>query len=232
MRETGGLSTRQSGYPAYMAPEILTKSHRHGTPADFWSLGTTMHELLYGLRPWVSTPRKTVEFLDICDREEDSSVRSPSPAGKSAKTTISLGPLDDEFRIMGTRAEGKGVPMQAHNFMLAMLETRPWCRLSTQRMLSLAEHPFFESMDWTALEQRQVTMTTSPPIVPSSSTGSISTKRRPASSQFQNPVVLEELKAQVNEVRCVFIYSISLTRISLTVPSARALATRTLTILN
>jgi hypothetical protein len=113
----------------------------------------------------------------------------------SASTPTSPGPLQEDFRLMAQRAEGKGVPLLVHKFMTTLLETRPWCRLSTQRMLSLAEHPYFDSLDWTALEQRVVTRTTTPPIIP----GSNASKRKPASSQFQNPVLLDELRAQVNE---------------------------------
>ena len=196
VRDTAGICTRQSGCLPYMAPELFTKSHRHGASADFWSLGCTMHELIYGLRPWTRTPSKCVSFLEGCVIEGDSGTRSPTaPARASARTPTSPGPLEEEFRLMAQRAEGKGVPLLVHKFMMSLLETRPWCRLSTQRMISLAEHPYFDLLDWTALEQRVATTTTTPPIIPGSNTS----KRKPASSQFQNPVLLEELRAQVNE---------------------------------
>jgi len=41
------------GTPEYLAPEVL-RGEGHGTPVDWWSLGTLMYEMLTGLPPFYS----------------------------------------------------------------------------------------------------------------------------------------------------------------------------------
>jgi len=41
------------GTPEYLAPEVL-KGQGHGTPVDWWSLGTLIYEMLTGLPPYYS----------------------------------------------------------------------------------------------------------------------------------------------------------------------------------
>jgi serine/threonine protein kinase len=44
--------TLSSGTKQYLAPEVFTKSHIHSIESDFWSLGITAFELLFGTRPF------------------------------------------------------------------------------------------------------------------------------------------------------------------------------------
>jgi serine/threonine protein kinase len=54
-----------SGTRQYLAPEIFTKSHRHGVEADFWSLGVILFEMMYSHRPFVKhCPRQAIRFVD------------------------------------------------------------------------------------------------------------------------------------------------------------------------
>jgi serine/threonine kinase 32 len=41
-----------SGTKQYLAPEVYTSSHEHGTESDYWSLGVLAFELLFGRRPF------------------------------------------------------------------------------------------------------------------------------------------------------------------------------------
>lgn len=47
------LDPSLKGTPYYMAPEILRKTG-HGLPADIWSLGCMLIEMLGGKAPWLS----------------------------------------------------------------------------------------------------------------------------------------------------------------------------------
>jgi len=50
------------GTPGYMAPEILTDT-RYGYPADVWSIGMVIYELLCLERPFERNPMPAMELL-------------------------------------------------------------------------------------------------------------------------------------------------------------------------
>jgi serine/threonine protein kinase len=59
------LCNLSSGTMAYLAPEVLTPSHRHSYQSDFWSLGVVGYELLFGRRPFQKhCPREFVYFVE------------------------------------------------------------------------------------------------------------------------------------------------------------------------
>jgi serine/threonine protein kinase len=59
------LCNLSSGTMAYLAPEVLTPSHRHSFQSDFWSLGVVGFELLFGRRPFQKhCPREFVYFVE------------------------------------------------------------------------------------------------------------------------------------------------------------------------
>mmetsp|Transcript_13422 Transcript_13422/g.13935 ORF Transcript_13422/g.13935 Transcript_13422/m.13935 type:complete len:567 (-) Transcript_13422:18-1718(-) len=57
------LCNMSSGTLAYLAPEVLTPSHRHSFQADFWSLGIIAYELYYKHRPFnPHSPELFIEY--------------------------------------------------------------------------------------------------------------------------------------------------------------------------
>jgi serine/threonine protein kinase len=59
------LCDLSSGTLAYLAPEVLTPSHRHSFQSDYWSLGVVGYELLFGRRPFQKhCPREFVYFVE------------------------------------------------------------------------------------------------------------------------------------------------------------------------
>jgi serine/threonine protein kinase len=59
------LCSLSSGTFPYLAPEVLTPSHRHSFQSDFWSLGVTAYEILFHQRPYEKhCPKDFVYFVD------------------------------------------------------------------------------------------------------------------------------------------------------------------------
>jgi serine/threonine protein kinase len=63
--DTASISTSKTfvGALPYMAPEMLDKSQNAGKPADIWSLGAMMYELLSGQKPFGSDVYNVVRKL-------------------------------------------------------------------------------------------------------------------------------------------------------------------------
>jgi serine/threonine protein kinase len=60
-----------SGTKPYSSPEFLTRSRRHGTASDYWSLGITAFELLTGGRPFSSPPMEYIQYAEKVDYYSD-----------------------------------------------------------------------------------------------------------------------------------------------------------------
>jgi serine/threonine protein kinase len=59
------LCSSTSGTSIYLAPEVLTKSHRHSYHVDFWGLGVTAFELLFLQVPFKRhCPRALIDFSE------------------------------------------------------------------------------------------------------------------------------------------------------------------------
>lgn len=44
-----------------MAPELYSKSHIHGVPSDWWSVGILTYELLFKKRPYTLDELKSLQ---------------------------------------------------------------------------------------------------------------------------------------------------------------------------
>jgi serine/threonine kinase 32 len=56
VKTAGLLCKNSSGTKVYMAPEVFSSTREHGVAADWWSLGITACEFLFGVRPYKNGP--------------------------------------------------------------------------------------------------------------------------------------------------------------------------------
>lgn len=130
-----------AGSMAYMAPEVLAKRGYTYT-IDWWSLGVCAYELLFGRRPFRGKTN-----ADLTQSITKDSLRFPDGSEKNG-------------------AEKK--PSQAGiQVIKAFLERDPTRRLackSSEEFENLQKHPWFESIDWSALNSKSLP----PPFTPDS----------------------------------------------------------------
>jgi serine/threonine protein kinase len=85
------LCNRSSGSWPYLAPEILTPSHRHSVQSDWWSLGIMMFELLLRKRPFAQHCSKGMIYFSenhykmMWDRLDKKKVVSKSAKHESGR---------------------------------------------------------------------------------------------------------------------------------------------------
>lgn len=129
------LLTGVAGSMAYMAPEILAK-RGYTYPVDWWSLGVCAYELVFGRRPFRGRTNSALTHSISKDplRFPENAEEKCSKAG-----------------------------MQA---LKGFLDRDPYKRLScnpqTEGFEEIRRHPWFASIDWEALERKEL----APPFVP------------------------------------------------------------------
>lgn len=111
----------------YMAPEVVRSTDGHDIAVDWWSVGVLTYELLTGSSPF------TFE-------------------GDANQQEISKRILRTEPPIPST------LGAEVRDFIKKLLNKDPLQRLNSNRLdaTEIKEHPFFESIDWTALAEKQV----------------------------------------------------------------------------
>lgn len=116
-----------AGTLSYMAPEVITKRGYRDGP-DWWSLGVTLYELMYGRRPFRGHSGK-----ELCLRINDGTFSFP----ESSRRVFSDDCLD---------------------FINGLLQKDPHYRLGVGEIgrQRLKAHPFLRGVDWKAVEQKQV----------------------------------------------------------------------------
>ena len=135
---------------AYMAPEILAKRGYTYT-IDWWSLGVCTYELLFGRRPFRGKTNS-----DLTHAISKDSLRFPEDADRKCSRA--------GMQVI------KGVsllsPFLPHSLIpTKLLERDPTKRLackSGEGFDEIRQHPWFQPIDWEALENKQLT----PPFTP------------------------------------------------------------------
>lgn len=124
------------GTPEYLAPEMLIsrkKKTEYGRAVDWWSLGTLMYEMLTGWPPFFD---RNIE--QMCQKIMKAPLKFPSHFGLST---------------------------EVKNLIAALLERDPTYRIGCRPGVGVEDikrHPFFQEIDWVALDRREV----KPPFKP------------------------------------------------------------------
>ncbi|KAL7410611.1 putative camp-dependent protein kinase [Mrakia frigida] len=126
---SGRLLTGVAGSMAYMAPEVLAKKG-YSCQIDWWSLGVIVYELMFGKRPF---------------RGKTNSALTESIQGERL-----IWPDDASEKCS---AEGMSA-------IRMLLERDPQKRLGWKQggggLQDVKNHPWFRSMDWAAIERKEV----------------------------------------------------------------------------
>ncbi|KAH0836561.1 kinase-like domain-containing protein [Lanmaoa asiatica] len=140
------LLTGVAGSMAYMAPEILTKRGYTYT-IDWWSLGVCAYELLFGRRPFRGKTNS-----DLTHSISKDHLRFPEDADKKCSRTgmqVIKGFLDRDPAKRLACKSGEGFD-------------------------ELRRHPWFQPIDWQALESKELPPPFTPDVRSSSLTGTFS----------------------------------------------------------
>ncbi|KAI0065641.1 kinase-like protein [Artomyces pyxidatus] len=123
------MLTGVAGSMAYMAPEILAK-RGYTYPVDWWSLGVCAYELIFGRRPFRGRTNSALTHSIAKDplRFPDNAEEKCSKAGLS----VLKGLLErDAFKRFA-------------------------CNPHSDSMQEIQRHPWFSSIDWAALERKEL----------------------------------------------------------------------------
>ena len=138
---------------AYMAPQVVGKTG-YSWQVDWWSLGVTAYELLFKKRPFdgQTSEKMTNSILnDDLQFPEDARTKC-SDAGISA--ICAVGHLYTKSTVSPTN--------YCPQFLDHNPNTRLGCRPHGQGFIDVQEHPWFSSIDWEKLQNKEC----QPPFVP------------------------------------------------------------------
>ncbi|KAI8379553.1 kinase-like domain-containing protein [Radiomyces spectabilis] len=122
-----GVMTSQSGTAAYFAPEVF-KGCGYTEDVDWWSVGITFYECIYGKRPWRSHER-----------------------GNDLRKSVLYG------AIAYPQNEQYPISPQCISAISGFLEHDPRKRLGhgTLGWARLMQHPFFQSVPWQSINAKE-----------------------------------------------------------------------------
>lgn len=121
------------GSEDYMAPEILARKQHTGKPADYWAYGVFIYDCLCGQPPFSPLHEK----------------------GKLTRKRLHERILKCKYKLPPY------LTPQCHSLLRKLLTKDPEKRLTDPA--EIRNHPWFRSVDWEAIRNKEVT----PPILPS-----------------------------------------------------------------
>ncbi|KAL6421928.1 hypothetical protein ACFW04_010807 [Cataglyphis niger] len=130
------------GTPNYIAPEIL-RGEEYSFSVDWWALGVLLYEMLAGRSPFDLTgaseepDKNTEDFLFQVILEK--TIRIPRSLSVKAASVL-------------------------RGFLCKDPAERLGCRKRPSGFLDIIAHPFFKTIDWEMLEQKQLTPPYTPPL--------------------------------------------------------------------
>lgn len=133
---------------AYIAPEVISRQGYTFTP-DWWSLGVTLYEVLFGVRPYSGRNGQelmaNVEKGDVPDFFRD-------PKGKCGSTCLEV-----------LKGVSGSLFLLCYTFSSALLKlveknskTRLCCKDGVSGLYEIKEMSWFNGMDWKLLEEKKV----------------------------------------------------------------------------
>ncbi|KAJ3056241.1 hypothetical protein HK097_007601, partial [Rhizophlyctis rosea] len=128
------ILTSHSGTLSYMAPEVFA-GHGYTWTVDWWSLGVTLYESLYGRRPFRSGGSSETAIMNIMNAE----VTFPG------------------FNLLTHKP--LALTPACINFVSGLLERNLHKRLGCgpRGIVDIMEHPWFDEVDWAAVERMELT---------------------------------------------------------------------------
>lgn len=147
------VCSMSSGTKQYVAPEVLTTTHLHGMPADFWSLGVVGYELVYGERPFEENcPVDFITYNEsmqaIMKKYDDQSFELKMKCAQAPplKKTSALKLLLPNRPVLtmprSSLSSHQMVTPGCRSVLKGLLDVRPDQRMTCA---ALSRHPWFES---------------------------------------------------------------------------------------
>ncbi|XP_069691526.1 atypical protein kinase C-like isoform X5 [Periplaneta americana] len=137
----GDTTSTFCGTPNYIAPEIL-RGEDYGFSVDWWALGVLLYEMLAGRSPF-----------DIAGASEN--------PDQNTEDYLFQVILEKTIRIP------RSLSVKAASVLKGFLNKNPADRLGCHRdtgFLDIVNHPFFKSIDWEMLNQKQILPPFRPPL--------------------------------------------------------------------